>query len=63
MAMVAGAVHDRDLPPWQPGQLRVQGRLVGLDDHQIVGAAVDQEGAWSRWVCNASAVTTTPTRS
>jgi hypothetical protein len=43
VAMVAGAVHDRDLPPPQPGQLGVQGRLVGLDDQQGVGAAVDQE--------------------
>jgi hypothetical protein len=42
--MVAGAVHHRDLPPRQPGQLRVQTRLVGLDDQQVLGAAVDQEG-------------------
>jgi hypothetical protein len=43
VAMVAGAVHDRDLPPRQPGQLGVQRGLVGLDDQQVVGAAVDQE--------------------
>jgi hypothetical protein len=33
-----------DLPPRQLGQLSVQTRLVGLDDQQVVGAAVDQEG-------------------
>jgi hypothetical protein len=44
MAMVAGAVHDRHLPPGQPGQLSVQGWLVGLDDQQVVGAAVDHGG-------------------
>jgi hypothetical protein len=42
-AVVAGAVQHRDLPPRQPGQLVVQGRLVGLDDQQVVGAAADQE--------------------
>jgi hypothetical protein len=41
--MVAGAVHHRDLPPRQPGQLGVQSRLVGLDDQQVVSAAADQE--------------------
>jgi DNA-binding CsgD family transcriptional regulator len=41
--MVAGAVHDRDLPPRQPGELGVQGWLVGLDDQQVVGAAVDEK--------------------
>jgi hypothetical protein len=44
VAMVAGAVHHRDLPPRQPDQLGVEGGLVGLDDQQVVGAAVDQEG-------------------
>jgi hypothetical protein len=43
MAVVAGAVHDRDLPPRQPGQLGVQRGLVGLDDQQVLGAAGDQE--------------------
>ena len=43
VAMVAGAVHHRDLPPRQPGELGVQTGLVGLDDQQVVGAAVDQE--------------------
>jgi hypothetical protein len=43
VAMVAGAIHDWDLPPRQPGQLSVQTRLVGLDDQQVVGAATDQE--------------------
>jgi len=43
VALVAGAVHDRDGPPRQPGQLAVQGWLVGLDDQQVLGAAVDQE--------------------
>jgi hypothetical protein len=43
VAMVAGAVHDRDLVPRQPGELGVQGWLVGLDDQQEVGAAVDQK--------------------
>jgi hypothetical protein len=42
MAMITGAVHDRDLAPRQSGQLGVQGWLVGLDQ-QVVGAAVDEE--------------------
>jgi hypothetical protein len=43
MAMITGAVHDRDLAPRQSGELGVQGWLVGLDDQQVVGAAVDEE--------------------
>jgi hypothetical protein len=43
VAMLAGAVHHRDLPPRQPGQLGVQRRLVGLDDQQVLGTAADQE--------------------
>jgi hypothetical protein len=34
MAMLAGAVHHRDGPPRQAGELAVQGRLVGLDDQR-----------------------------
>jgi hypothetical protein len=30
VALVAGAVQDRDIAPWQRGQLRVQRRLVAL---------------------------------
>jgi hypothetical protein len=54
MGVLAGAIHHRDLPPRQPGELGVQGWLVGLDDQQVGGAAVDQEasvvalGAWRR---------------
>jgi hypothetical protein len=43
VAMIAGAVHRRDLPPRQLGELGVQAGLVGLDDQQVLGAAVDQE--------------------
>jgi hypothetical protein len=43
MAMITGAVHDRDFAPRQSGELGVQGWLVGLDDQQVVGAAVDEE--------------------
>ena len=41
--MIAGAVHDRDGPPRQPGELGGQTGLVGLGDQQVLGAAVDQE--------------------
>jgi hypothetical protein len=43
VAVIAGGVHDGDLPPRQPGELGVQTGLVDLDDQQVVGAAVDQE--------------------
>jgi hypothetical protein len=43
MGVLAGAIHDRDLPPRQPGELGMQGWLVCLDDQQVGGAAVDQE--------------------
>jgi hypothetical protein len=43
MGVVEGAVQHRDLPPRQPGELGVQGWLVGPDDQQVVRAAVDQE--------------------
>jgi hypothetical protein len=43
VGVLAGAVHHRDLPPRQPGELGVQGWLVGLDDQQVVGAAVDEK--------------------
>jgi hypothetical protein len=43
MGVLAGAVQHRDLPPRQPDQLGVQGWLVGLDDQQVGGAALDQE--------------------
>jgi len=55
MAMITGAVHDRDLAPRQSGELGVQGWLVGLDDQQVVGAAVDEEAGVVAWVCSASA--------
>jgi hypothetical protein len=41
--MIASAVHDRDRAPRQPDELGSQGRLVGLDDQQVVGTGVDEE--------------------
>jgi hypothetical protein len=43
VAVITGAVHDWDLAPRQSGELGVQAWLVGLDDQQVVRAAVDQE--------------------
>jgi hypothetical protein len=43
VGVVAGAVSDPDLPPRQPDELGVQAGLVGLDDQQVVGAAIDNE--------------------
>jgi hypothetical protein len=50
MAMLAGAVHHRDLPPRQPGQLGVQGRLVGHDDQEagVVALGVQRVGGDDR---------------
>jgi hypothetical protein len=43
VGVLAGAVHHRDLPPRQADELGVQTGLVGLDDQQVAGAALDQE--------------------
>jgi hypothetical protein len=60
MAVVAGAVQHRDLPPRQPGQLIVQTRLVGLDDQQVLGAAVDQEAGVVALGCGARLMARSP---
>jgi hypothetical protein len=43
MGVLAGAVHHRELPPRQPGELGVQGWLVGLDDQQVGGVLLGDQ--------------------